>query len=130
MNHLKDLFKSTVVSVMANIVLNALLIPLIGILGAAIATLVTMGLNAVLEMWLLSKIFTIRVEINSTLNILKASAVMGFFLGLYRIFVPLSNVWITLIPVVFGGVIYGVLILKFDRTINSQMKKIMMQMTP
>ncbi len=128
MDHLKNLFKITVLSVAANIALNALLIPLIGILGAAIATLVTMILNAVLAMRILSKIITIRVEIDSFLNILKASVMMGLLIMVYRRVVPLSNVWLTLVPVVIGGVLYLFLILKLDRKIYDELKGIIMQM--
>ena len=126
LDHLKDLFKITVVSVAANIVLNVLLIPLIGILGAAITTLVTMGLNAVLAMWVLSRILIIKVEIDSLLIFLKASVVMGLFVGGYRMFVPLENVWMTLVPVVLGGGVYAVLVLKFDRKIYEELKGIVM----
>ena len=128
LDHLKDLFKITVVAVVANIVLNAILIPMIGIAGAAIATLVTMGLNAVLAMWVLSRMLTIRVESGSLINIFKASVVMSLFVGGYRMVVPLSNVWLTLVPVVLGGMIYVVLVLKFDRKIYEELKGIMMQM--
>ncbi|AFV24576.1 polysaccharide biosynthesis protein [Methanolobus psychrophilus R15] len=128
MDYLKDLFKITVVSVVVNIVLNASFIPLIGILGAAIATLITTGLNTVLALWVLSKILTIRVESNSLWNILKASIVMGLFLGGYRWLMPLSNVWLTLIPVVVGTVIYGILLLKFDRKIYEELKGILVKM--
>ena len=128
MDHLKDLFKITVVSVTTNIVLNASLISLIGIVGAAVATLATMVLNAVLAQWVLSRILTIRVESDSLLNILKASVVMGLFIGGYRTFVPLSSVWLTLVPVVLGIGVYGILILKFDRKIYEELKGILMQM--
>lgn len=128
LDHLKDLFKITVVAVAANIALNTALIPLIGIAGAAVATLVTMGLNAVLALWVLSKILTIKLEGDSLLNILKAATVMGLFVAGYRIVVDMSNVWLTLIPVVLGGVIYGVLVLKLDRKIYEELRGIMMQM--
>ena len=128
MDRLKYLFKVTVVSVAANIALNALLIPLIGILGAAIATLVTMGLSAVLSMSILSKIIMIRIEIDSLRNILKASVMMGLLIMVYRLLVPLSNVWVTLIPVVIGGFLYLALLLKFDRKIYEDSKGIMLQM--
>ncbi len=128
MDHLKYLFRITVVSVTANIILNASLIPFIGILGAAIATLLTMGLNAVLARGELSKILTIRVESSSLLNILKASVAMGLFVGVYRLFVPLSNVWLTLIPVVLGSGVYGILVLKYDTNIYRELKGILMQM--
>lgn len=128
LDHLKDLFKITVVAVMANIALNAILIPVIGIAGAAVATLVTMGLNAVLGLWVLSKIIKIRVEFESLLNILKAAVVMSLFVGGYRMFVSLSNVWLVLIPVVLGAAVYVVLVLRFDRKIYEELKGIMMQM--
>ena len=128
LDHLKDLFKITVVAVAANIALNAILIPMIGIAGAAIATLVTMGLNAVLALWVLSKMLAIRVESGSLMNILKASVVMSLFVGGYRMVVPLSNVWLALVPVVLGGMLYMVLVLKFDRNIYEELKGIMMQM--
>ena len=128
LDHLKDLFKITIVSVAANILLNASLIPLIGIVGAAVATLVTMGLNAVLAMWILSKILTIRVDSDSLLNIVKASVMMGLFVGGYRLLVPLSNVWLTLVPVVLGGMVYVVLVLRFDGKIYKELKRLMVQM--
>lgn len=124
LDYLKDLLKITVAAVAANIVLNTSLIPLMGILGAAIATLVTVGLNAVLALWVSSKILTIKMEYDHLLNILKASIAMGLFLGGYRMFVPLSSVWLTLVPVVLGGLVYVVLVLRFDRNIYNELKGI------
>ena len=120
----KDAFKVTAVSASANIVINMLLIPILGITGAAIATLVTMLLNAMLAGHMLSKIITIRMDYNSLLNILKASAVMALFVGLYRLMVPLSSVWVTLIPVMVGGIMYSILILKFDWKMCDELKGI------
>jgi len=128
LDHLKDLFKITVAAVVANIALNTTLIPMMGIAGAAVATLVTMGLNSVLALWVLSKIITVRVEYDSLLNILKAAVVMSLFVGGYRIFVPLSSVWLALVPVVLGAGLYGILVLKYDRKIFEELKGIMMQM--
>ena len=128
MNQLKELFKITVATVVANVVLNAALIPVIGIQGAAAATLITMSLNAILARRVLARRIILRVEHSSLLNILKASVVMGAVVGVYRLVVPLSSVWLALVPVLIGGVVYGVLILKFDRKIYEELKGIMMQM--
>ncbi|KKG07371.1 polysaccharide biosynthesis protein [Methanosarcina sp. 2.H.A.1B.4] len=128
LDHLQDLFNVIVVAVVANVALNAIFIPVIGIEGAALATLVTMGLNAILALRILSKILTIKVESESLMNILKASFLMLLFVVGYRALVPLSNVWLTLVPVVLGGGIYGFFLLKFDRNIYSELKGIMMQM--
>ncbi len=128
MNQLKDVFKITVVTVVANIALNAALIPVMGISGAAVATLVTMALNAVLARRVLARNITFRMERSSLLNFLKASFAMGAVVGVYRLVVPISNVWLALVPVVLGGVVYGVLILKLDRKIYEELKGILMLM--
>ena len=128
MDQVKELFKITVVAVAANIALNAALIPVMGISGAAVATLVTMSLNAILARRVLARMITLRVERSSLLNIFKATVVMGVVVGGYRLIVPLSSVWLALVPVVLGGVVYGVLVLKFDRKIYDELKGIMVQM--
>jgi len=127
-NQIKVSFKITVVAVVANIILNAALIPVAGIAGAAIATLVTMMLNAILARRVLARMISLRVERSSLLNIFKATVVMGTVVGAYRLIVPLSSVWLALVPVVLGGVVYGVAVLKFDRKIYNELKGIMMQM--
>ena len=124
----KDSFKVTAVGATANIVLNLLLIPLVGIVGAAIATLVTMTLNVVMGRIILSQIINIRIEYISVLNILKASAVMALLVGGYRLFVPLSNLWLTLTPIAIGGIVYGVLLLKLDKAICYELKAIVTHM--
>jgi len=128
MDQVKEMSKIIVVAVFANIVLNVVLIPLMGISGAAVATLVTMSLNAILARRVLARMITLRVERSSLLNIFKASIAMGVVVGGYRLVVPLSSVWLALVPVVLGGVVYGVMILKLDRNIYEELKGIMMQM--
>ena len=120
----KESFKITAVGVVANIVLNMILIPVMGISGAAIATLATMTLNAILARRALSRLITIRLERRSLLNIMTASVVMGVLVGGYRVLVPLSNVWVTLLAVVAGGAVYGVLVLKLDRKICDELRGI------
>ena len=128
MDQQKNAFKVTSVAATANIMLNAALIPVIGIAGAAIATFVTLSLNALLARRVLARTITITLEHKSLMNILKASVVMGLFVGGYRMVVPLENVWLALVPVVLGGMVYVVLVLKFDRKIYEELKRIMMQM--
>jgi O-antigen/teichoic acid export membrane protein len=128
MNQLKNLFKIVVLAIVANIALNAVLIPVMGISGAAIATLITMAMNAILAWKVLSKRITLRLERSSLQNILKASLIMGLVMGFYRLVVPLSSVWLVLVAVMVGGSVYGILILKYDRKIFDELKGIMLQM--
>lgn len=127
-DHQKEAFKITAVAVSLNIILDIALIPLLGITGAAIATLATLTLNALLASRELSKILKIRIEHSSISNIIKASAAMGILVGTYRLIVPLSNVWVTLIPVIFGGVIYGILMMKMDGKICGELRSIVEKM--
>jgi len=124
LDHPQESFNVTAIGVGANILLNILLIPLFGINGAAIATLATMTLNALLAWRVLSRYITIRLKHQNLSNIMIYSIVMGVLVGGYRLFIPLSNIWVTLLAVVFGGIIYGFLILKFDKKVYTEMRDI------
>ncbi|MCL7414178.1 MAG: polysaccharide biosynthesis C-terminal domain-containing protein, partial [ANME-2 cluster archaeon] len=128
MDQQKNAFKVTSVAATANIVLNVILIPVIGITGAAIATFVTLSLNALLARRVLARTMTITLEHKSLINILKAAVGMGLFVGGYRMVVSLDNVGLTLVPVVLGGAIYMTLVLKFDRKMYDELKGLALQM--
>lgn len=124
----KSAFKVTAIGVSINIILNIILIPSIGILGAAFATLFTISLNALLAKQAISNLIEVKIEYISILNILKASSIMGLFVGGYRLFVPLSNIWLVLFPVFLGGLIYSFFVLKFDKEICNYLRKIAIQL--
>jgi O-antigen/teichoic acid export membrane protein len=128
MNQIKEVFKITFVAVAANIALNAILIPVMGISGAAVATLATMTVNAILAQRILARKITIRLECNNLRGILKSSIAMGAVVSVFLWMVPLSSVWLALVPVMLGGIVYGVLILKFNRRIYEDLKEIMLQL--
>ncbi len=128
LNYPKESFKVTAAAAAANIVLDIALIPLFGIAGAAAATLGSMILNAVLARKVLSRIMKIQVEHKSLQNILKASFAMALVVGVYRWFVPLSNLWLVLLSVVLGGAVFAILILKLDKKIYDDLKTIVTQM--
>lgn len=120
----KKSFKVTVSGVILNILLDFLLVPFIGILGAAIATFFTMTLNALLAKRELIRIINISYELDTFRNILYASVIMGLFLGIYRVFIHLSNVWISLVAVVLGGIVYVMSILLLDEKIHDEFQSI------
>jgi O-antigen/teichoic acid export membrane protein len=124
LNYPKESFQVTAVGVGTNILLNIILIPFMGINGAAIATLATMTLNALLAWQALSKHIIIRLEVNCLSNIMTSSVIMGVLIGVYRLFVPLSNIWLTVLPVVFGALVYGFLLLKLDKKVCDEMRHI------
>ncbi len=128
MDKQRDAFKITAAAASANIMLNAILIPAIGITGAAAATLITISVNAILARHVLSKMIIFRMESESIFNIMKASAVMALLVGGFRLLIPLSSVWITFVPVILGGAVYGFLVLKLDGKIYDELKGILLQM--
>ncbi|WP_440953865.1 flippase [Methanosarcina sp. Mfa9] len=128
MDRQKESFKVTAVASITNIVLNSFMIPLIGIEGAAISTLVTLGMNAFLAKRILSTIIDIKIEVKSLLNILKATFIMSIFVSVYKFLIPLTTVWLILIPIAFGAIIYIYLILKFDTKICDDLKDVTKKM--
>lgn len=120
----KESFKATAIGTTGNIVLNIALIPIIGIDGAALATLITLSLNSVLASRYLSRIINIRLESSSIINILIAAGAMGTFVGIYKMLVTTSSISTTIIPVLLGAIIYSFLILKIDKNINKEFKVI------
>ena len=118
----REAFWVTALASLANIVLNILLIPVLGITGAAIATLFTMSLNAGVALYLLSKLITVKMEHNPVKNILIASGVMGILMLIIRVLFPPSHVVILFSVIAAGAVVYFFLLLKRDMGIRDELK--------
>lgn len=124
----RESFYATGTAAIVNIALDLALIPLIGIEGAAIATLVTMLVNATIARYYLSKQISVRLERGPTLHILIAAGLMALVLLLYRTVIPLSNVFIVLAAVALGGIVYGLVLLKADRGIRDELRDLVVQL--
>ena len=119
-DHAKQSFYATATAAVVNIILNCILIPILGINGAAISTLISYSLNAVLIAYFLRRYISIRIEKRPIFHIIISAAVMGIFVFIYTLFVPLDNVILTLIPVAVGSFIYFFLLFKIDRGIRDE----------
>ena len=119
-DHAKQSFYATATAAVVNIILNCILIPILGINGAAISTLISYSLNAVLIAYFLRRYISIRIEKRPIFHIIISAAVMGIFVFIYTLFIPLDNVILTLIPVAVGAVIYFFLLFKIDRGIRDE----------
>lgn len=120
----RDSFKVTAVSAMVNVILNILLIPGFGILGAAGATFATMVLNAVLSYRLLNRIIHVYFELSAVLHIITATVVMTVAVGFVRYLMPLSHITFVIGAVILGGGLYGLTLLKLDRSIREELQAI------
>ena len=119
-DHARQAFYATSVAAILNIVLNVILIPIVGINGAAIATLISFSLNAVLISHFLKRYITIRIELRPIAHIITSSLIMALFVFIYMQFVSLDNVFVTMIPVIIGALIYFFVLLKLDSGIHNE----------
>lgn len=124
----KESFKVTAAGVSANIFLNIIMIPLMGIIGAAIATFLTMSLNVFLARRILSKNMSIRFERHILMSIMQASLLMATVICVYMTLIPLSNIWISLAAVVLGCIVYIISIIKLSKSVHGELKDIVLKM--
>jgi O-antigen/teichoic acid export membrane protein len=128
LNHPKDSFWVTAVAVLVNIALNILLIPMIGISGAAVATLISILVNAVLGYIVLRKYIAVGMEKRPVLHILMAVGVMALVVGGLRLLIPVINIWYLVGMIAIGGAFYFLLLFRIDKGIRDEMKELVMQM--
>lgn len=124
LNRPKDSFKVTAVAAAANIVLDIILVQVMGILGAAVATLISMILNSLLAHMTLKSIIHVKINYQEIKNIILASLSMGLFVGFYRQIVPITSKWLTLSPIIMGAILYVLILIKLDSNIRGEVIKI------
>jgi len=124
LDHPKDAFRVTAVAAVVNVILNILLIPVLGITGAAIATLLAIAVNAAGAYILLSGVISVRIEYAPVKNILCAAGAMGIILVIFRIFLPLTSVAAVLIAVAAGALIYALVLMRLDREMHDEIRGI------
>lgn len=122
LNHPKDSFRVTAVAVIVNIALNVLLIPVLGIVGAAFATLVSVALNAILGYHALGKYLVVSVEKIPVLHIVVSAGVMSIVVGILRLIAPAMNLWYLIALGITGVFVYLLVLLRIDRGIRDELK--------
>jgi len=122
LNHPKDAFRITVITSLANVLLNIVLIPVLGITGAAIATLIAMTFNAAGALILLSRIISVKFEYATIKNIFYAAGFMGVFLLFIHFFLPLNHVTVVFTVLIMGAGLYVLVLFKLDRKIHDEIR--------
>lgn len=128
LDHPKDTFWITSLIVLVNIVLNILMIPVLGIAGAALATLVSILISTILGYLVMRKYITVKIEKNPLFHILTAVTVMALVIGGLRLVVPVVNLWYLIGLVIIGAAVYFVLLFRIDRGIRDELKEMIGQM--
>lgn len=121
-------FSITVVSAVLNILLNIVLIPSMGISGAAIASLVTMSMNAVLAYIMLKASIKIKIDLRSVVNLVVSALSMAAFLVVYIYVFPIQSFVGLGLAIGLGAIIYFVVVLKTDPSIRSDLKAMLVTM--
>jgi len=122
LNRPKDAFWITVIAAIANILLDLALIPVMGITGAAVATLIAITFNAVGALILLSRVISVKFEYGPVKHIVYASGIMGIFLLITYFLFPLTHVLAVLAVVMLGAGTYTLVLFKLDRKMHDEIR--------
>lgn len=127
LNRPDDTFKVTLLTSVLLILLDLLLIPVYGISGAAISVLITFFLNAVFTYYILEKVVSIPLNLKELDKIILSAGIMGAFLLVYREFIPLTNVFVTLTAVITGAILYALILFTIEKRIKNQVQSVLVQ---
>jgi O-antigen/teichoic acid export membrane protein len=121
----KKSFIATATAALLNIGLNIALIPILGITGAAIATLGSITFNAILSYAYLSRMMQVRLERMPVLHITASTLAMALAVILFRIVFGLGTVLHLAAAVTIGGVLYFLVLFSIDKGIKDDIRSIM-----
>jgi O-antigen/teichoic acid export membrane protein len=113
-------FIATTLSASVNIILNIMLIPLLGILGSACATLISVVMNALISYQLLSSHLQVTLDWESLRNILIAAGIMAVLVLAIRLAIGISSVFYLLIAVAAGAVVYLLILFRLDDNLRME----------
>lgn len=119
-----DAFKTTAIAAILNILLDVALIPVFGIVGAAIGTFSAITVNALLAIRILKRHIRVEVEFRALKNILFAASGMSAAIVLLRLCTPVHGILVTFGFIVLGALVYGITLLKLDHGIHDEIKKL------
>jgi len=117
-------FIATAIAACLNIGLNLVLIPIFGITGAAVATLVSITLNAFISYAYLSRSMHIRLEKRPLLNILVSTLMMVIVVLLCIAILGLGSVYFLATAIGAGGLVYFLALFRLDRGIRDDIQSI------
>jgi O-antigen/teichoic acid export membrane protein len=116
----KKSFITTSLAAGVNIALNVALIPLLGILGAAIATLFSVSLNAFLAHHYLARIVPVRIEKGPVISIMVSGVIMGAVVFLFSFLTGVSSVISLVTALLLGAAIYFLFLFRLDPGIRKE----------
>jgi len=114
-----------ITAVIVNIVMNMILLPNYGAMGASVARLIACTVSAIYAAYLSFRYIRIKIDINTLLYYLAASFVM------YLLLIPIqiSHEWLNLaMKTIVGGIIIAVAILMREKELREQVKGLVVKL--
>jgi O-antigen/teichoic acid export membrane protein len=127
-NKPRESFMVTLVSAVLNIILNIMLIPVFGILGAAVATLLTMTVNALLAYILLKPVVKLSLERKSIYFMIVSSTVMSVVVLVYYYYLGIENFLSLCAIILIGAGIYFIILFTLDKNLTKEIKNLLNSM--
>ena len=124
-DHVRMAFYGVGVGITINIVLSILLVPILGLTGAALASLANMIISTIIGRHLLRQIIPIILEISSVKYIVIATVIMTLALIIINIFPISKSLILTVTMVLAGAVIYFAVLLKLDTSIREDVVRLL-----
>jgi O-antigen/teichoic acid export membrane protein len=115
-------FLGTAIGTATTIALDILLIPLYGINGAAVSLLIGSLFCLLAAHRSLTRLIRVTVEFRTIISIIGASVIMVSAVSVYRFFIPLASVYLTIGAVLVGMVVYAGFLLGFDNNIREEVR--------
>lgn len=118
-------FIATGIAALLNIVLNIALIPVFGIAGAAFATLLSIGLNAVIVFYFLSRHIPVRLERWPVVSIVVSGFVMGGVVLVFRLITGIPSLLSLVFAVLIGAAVYFLILFRLDRSLWKEFRDLL-----
>lgn len=124
-DHVRMAFYGVGAGITINIALSILLVPIIGITGAALASLANMLISTIICRHFLRQGIQIIVERSPITHIITATALMTIVLLIINLFPNSQSLFITVTMVLVGAVIYFAVLLKLDTSIREDVFRLL-----
>lgn len=121
-NRQREAFCATVAGSCASVITGIILIPVLGIAGAAVACLTANLVTCLFALRRLSGSVRIGLERQSVSAIAASSAAMGGFILVLRFVLPVTNIFHLIVLVGAGIFIYAVILLRVDPAIRGELR--------
>ena len=124
-DHVRMAFYGVGIGITVNLILSILLVPVLGITGAAISSLANMIISTIIGRHFLRQIIPIILEIAPVKHIVIATAIMTLTLLIINIFPISRSLILTGAMVLAGAVIYFAVLLKLDTSIQDDVIRLL-----